>query len=150
MVLRKRSNQISFLHIYHHTMVCFGAFMYSKYFPGGHICILGLTNTFVHIVMYSYYLLALYYPKVKVSYWKKFVTQLQILQFSVLVLHFASPIIFPVEGCTYPRVLLYIGLIQQLFFLAMFTEFYVTTYWSKKPEKLNEWGFGINKFFLNI
>uniref|UniRef100_A0A8D8BPI0 Elongation of very long chain fatty acids protein n=1 Tax=Culex pipiens TaxID=7175 RepID=A0A8D8BPI0_CULPI len=44
--LRKKDNQISFLHLYHHTvmpMISWGA---TKYFPGGHGTFIGLDHCF--------------------------------------------------------------------------------------------------------
>lgn len=103
-VLRKRERQISFLHMYHHTvmpMISWGA---TKYYPGGHgtfigksywflfqkksislflfdfIPYLGTINSFVHIVMYSYYLLSAFGPKIqKYLWWKKHITNMQMV-----------------------------------------------------------------------
>lgn len=47
--LRKKDNQISFLHLYHHTvmpMISWGA---TKYFPGGHGTFIGLDLCFFGI-----------------------------------------------------------------------------------------------------
>lgn len=34
-ILRKKNNQVTFLHIYHHTMMVFGCYMYNKFMSGG-------------------------------------------------------------------------------------------------------------------
>jgi hypothetical protein len=48
---------------------------------GGHGTLLGLINTFVHIIMYTYYLLAALGPTVqKYLWWKKYLTTLQIVR----------------------------------------------------------------------
>ena len=50
---------------------------------GGHSTFFGFLNTFVHIVMYSYYLLAALGPQVqKYLWWKKYLTALQMVSFS--------------------------------------------------------------------
>jgi hypothetical protein len=49
-------------------------------FPGGHGTLLGVINTFVHIIMYSYYMLAALGPQVqKYLWWKKYLTLLQMV-----------------------------------------------------------------------
>ncbi|GLH08345.1 Elongation of very long chain fatty acids protein, partial [Gryllus bimaculatus] len=75
-VLRKKNNQISFLHVYHHSNMVLVSWCALKYFPGGHGTFLGLFNTFVHACMYTYYLIAAVYPHN--IWWKKYVTQLQL------------------------------------------------------------------------
>lgn len=52
---------------------------------GGHSTFFGLLNTFVHIVMYSYYLFAAMGPQFqKYLWWKKYLTALQMVKFNVL------------------------------------------------------------------
>ena len=50
-------------------------------FSGGHGTLLGLINSFVHIIMYTYYLLAALGPTVqKYLWWKKYITTLQMVR----------------------------------------------------------------------
>jgi hypothetical protein len=50
-------------------------------FAGGHGTLLGLINSFVHIIMYSYYLLSALGPTVqKYLWWKKYITTLQMVR----------------------------------------------------------------------
>ncbi|XP_026328940.1 elongation of very long chain fatty acids protein 7-like [Hyposmocoma kahamanoa] len=130
-VLRKKNNQISFLHVYHHTgmvMLIWGAI---TYFPGGHGTLIGVINSFVHIVMYFYYLLTVAVPSVKKSlWWKKYITQLQILQFLWCVIHMALIVFKP--DCEFPRWTAAVFLPQNIFMLVLFLEFYIKTY-IKKP-----------------
>lgn len=59
-------------------MVSWGAV---KYYPGGHGSFIGLVNSFVHIVMYTYYMLAALGPNVqKYLWWKKYLTTLQLVR----------------------------------------------------------------------
>lgn len=54
---------------------------------GGHSTFFGLLNTFVHIIMYSYYLFsALGQPFHRYVWWKKYVTALQMVR-SVAFIH---------------------------------------------------------------
>lgn len=83
-VLRKKERQISFLHLYHHTLMPVCAFIGVKYFAGGHGTLLGFINSFIHIIMYAYYLLSAMGPKVqKYLWWKKYITILQIVSSAI-------------------------------------------------------------------
>lgn len=79
-VLRKKDKQVTFLHLYHHTvmpMISWGA---TKYYPGGHGSFIGMINSFVHIVMYTYYLLSAFGPRVQpYLWWKKYITTMQLV-----------------------------------------------------------------------
>ncbi|XP_015430291.1 PREDICTED: elongation of very long chain fatty acids protein AAEL008004-like [Dufourea novaeangliae] len=85
-VLRKKESQITFLHLYHHTvmpMISWGA---TKYYPGGHGTFIGVINSFVHIIMYTYYLLAALLPQYqKYLWWKKYITTLQMVRFTEII-----------------------------------------------------------------
>lgn len=60
MVLRKKQNQVSFLHVYHHITVVLIAWATVKYYPGGMAIIPTILNNGVHVFMYSYYFLSSY------------------------------------------------------------------------------------------
>lgn len=79
-VLRKKDRQITFLHMYHHTvmpMISWGA---AKYYPGGHGSFIGMINSFVHVIMYTYYMMAAMGPQFqKYLWWKKYITTLQLV-----------------------------------------------------------------------
>ncbi|XP_047515879.1 elongation of very long chain fatty acids protein AAEL008004-like isoform X1 [Pieris napi] len=131
-VLRKKSNHVSFLHVYHHTGMVAIVWGCTTYYPGGHGTMVGLLNSFVHAVMYSYYLLTVADPSLKGSlWWKKYITQLQILQFLIMVLHMGSIVFIP--DCGYPRWISAVFLPQNLFMLILFVDFYIKTY-IKKPK----------------
>lgn len=70
---------------YHHTvmpMISWGA---TKYYPGGHGTFVGVINSFVHIIMYSYYLFAAMGPQYqKYLWWKKYITNLQMVSKTTL------------------------------------------------------------------
>lgn len=44
-VLRKKNNQISFLHIYHHTAMAYGVYFYLRFMSGGERCCKKLRKT---------------------------------------------------------------------------------------------------------
>ena len=79
-VLRKKDNQVSFLHLYHHTVMPMISWGCTKYFPGGHGTFIGVINSFVHIVMYFYYMLAAMGPEFqRYLWWKHWITNLQMV-----------------------------------------------------------------------
>lgn len=128
-VLRKKENHVSFLHVYHHAGMVIGSWVGVKYFPGGHVTLLGVVNAFVHTVMYSYYLIS---TIVTVPHgWKKHITQLQILQFVLLLIHF-SQLIF-IEDCPFPKLLAAAFIPQILFMIILFGDFYYNAYLKKPP-----------------
>lgn len=72
--------QITFLHVYHHVSTCLFSWGYLKYLPGEQGVIIGLLNSFVHVFMYSYYLIAALGPKyTKYLWWKKYMTWIQLV-----------------------------------------------------------------------
>jgi len=80
-VLRKNDRQVTFLHVYHHTVMPMISWGTSKYYPGGHGTFIGWINSFVHIVMYSYYFLSAFGPQMqKYLWWKKYITNLQMVR----------------------------------------------------------------------
>ncbi|CAH1407423.1 unnamed protein product [Nezara viridula] len=140
MVLRKKERQISFLHVYHHTGMVMSGWIATKYVPGGHVVLVGLINSFVHAVMYVYYLLTAINPEYKKSiWWKKHLTELQMVQFIILAWHSAIAVLNP--SCNFPKILMGIFFPQNFFMLIMFWDFYRKNYLSKKniqPEKVLE------------
>lgn len=79
-VLRKKTDQVTFLHTYHHAGMLAMTYFHIKFMSGGgHGVFLGLVNSYVHLVMYGYYLLTS--MKINVaSSWKKFITQIQMVR----------------------------------------------------------------------
>lgn len=91
----------------------------------------GFLNSFIHMIMYFYYFLTSYSPEVKKSlWWKKYITQLQLLQF-VLLLIYISVNLFVIE-CNNSKIMSWAGLIQAVVMLAMFSDFYYKAYIKKK------------------
>ncbi|GLH08347.1 Elongation of very long chain fatty acids protein [Gryllus bimaculatus] len=129
-VLRKKNNQITFLHLYHHSNMVFLGWIGVKYFAGGHATFLGLINTFVHTCMYTYYLIAAVYPHN--IWWKKYVTQLQLVQQMVVGLHLAQ--LFVSNPCDYPMLVPRILVPQSVFLVLLFSHFYQRAYGRKAAQ----------------
>ncbi|XP_016403635.1 elongation of very long chain fatty acids protein 4-like, partial [Sinocyclocheilus rhinocerous] len=79
-ILRKKNSQLTFLHVYHHGTMIFNWWAGVKFVAGGQSFFIGLLNTFVHIVMYSYYGLAALGPHMQIYlWWKRYLTSLQLV-----------------------------------------------------------------------
>lgn len=78
-VLRKKTKQITFLHCYHHTGMLAVSYVHVKLLSGGgHGVFLGIVNSYVHSIMYGYYLITS--MKINIGiFWKKFITQIQMV-----------------------------------------------------------------------
>ncbi|XP_054274145.1 elongation of very long chain fatty acids protein AAEL008004-like isoform X2 [Macrosteles quadrilineatus] len=130
-VLRKKNQHVSTLHVIHHGCMPMSVWFGVKFTPGGHSTFFGLLNTFVHIIMYSYYLLAALGPGMqKYLWWKKYLTSLQMAQFIAIMVH-AFQLLF--IDCNYPRAFVWwIGMHAVMFFF-LFKEFYNQSY--SRPRK---------------
>ncbi|CAG9136334.1 unnamed protein product [Plutella xylostella] len=126
-VLRKKQNQVTFLHVYHHFGMVALAWGIVKWVPGGHMTLLIPVNSLVHMVMYGYYLLSVWDDSYKSSlWWKKHVTQIQITQFVVMLVHMMTLAL--ATDCNYPKQPAYIIIPQNLFIVALFLDFYLRAY----------------------
>ncbi|XP_066993701.2 very long chain fatty acid elongase AAEL008004 [Anabrus simplex] len=131
-ILKKKDGHVSFLHVYHHGGMVFASWFAVKYMPGGHATFLGLLNSFVHAVMYTYYFWTSMYPEYKkYIWWKKHITQLQMLQFLLIMLHAGQ--LFVANPCKYPIIASVLLVPQNLFMLILFYDFYRKAY---RPTKL--------------
>ncbi|KAH8337136.1 hypothetical protein KR059_000958, partial [Drosophila kikkawai] len=127
-VMRKKDRQISFLHVFHHTIMCVGGYLYlifSGY--GGLLFPVCLLNVAVHVIMYTYYYLSSVSPEVQASlWWKKYITIVQLVQFclgvSFLINHLRQP------NCNASRTVIYMGTLVGAAFITLFANFYVKAY----------------------
>ncbi len=73
------------LHLYHHSILPIFGWMVIKICPTSPCFgLFPLINTLIHVIMYSYYALSAFGPKVqKYLWWKKYLTQIQLMQFVV-------------------------------------------------------------------
>jgi elongation of very long chain fatty acids protein 7 len=55
---RKKAGQISFLHVYHHITTMLFSWFSCKYFGGGMFAFSIVINAYVHLLMYTYYLMS--------------------------------------------------------------------------------------------
>lgn len=69
-------------------MTCFFTWAYLKYMPDEQGVVIGALNSFVHIIMYFYYMVAAMGPKYqKYLWWKKYMTWIQLTQFGLMLFY---------------------------------------------------------------
>lgn len=132
-VLRKKDNQVTTLHLIHHMTMPFNVWFTIRFAPGGHSSFCSFVNSFVHVVMYSYYGLSALGPHMqKYLFWKKYITKIQLTQF-MLVMGHSFQLLF--RECDYPRIFMaYIGF-YSILFMFMFSDFYIKAYRKKQEGK---------------
>jgi len=125
-ILRKKNSQITFLHVYHHSMMTVFTWLGVKFLPGGTNIIYPFLNSFIHAVMYTYYGLAAFGPKMRpYLWWKKYLTLMQISQFVVFL---TQGILNSVYDCPFPKVFVYAVFIYTFTILCLFLNFYYKSY----------------------
>ncbi|CAH0728005.1 unnamed protein product, partial [Brenthis ino] len=126
-VLRKKYNQVTFLHLYHHSIMMIGTWAYLKYWPSETLFFIGFFNSLVHVFMYTYYGLAALGPSVaKYIFWKKYMTKFQLVQFVCIIIHYIVAV--NRSECPPSRgVATFIGC-NTAFFLCLFLHFYRQSY----------------------
>lgn len=134
--LRKKNRQITFLHVFHHSFVLLMTWFYFKLAPGGSSVMFPIVNGTVHTIMYIYYIMSTFESLKPLLWWKKYVTEIQLMQFVILGLHFAVAALTP--NCGYPRILSLSGLAIACMFFSLFIAFYKETYTSKKQQQQKE------------
>ncbi|XP_014092354.1 very long chain fatty acid elongase 7 [Bactrocera oleae] len=133
-VMRKRYDQVSTLHVIHHGIMPCSVWWGVKFTPGGHSSFFGFLNTFVHIIMYTYYMLAAMGPKVqKYLWWKKYLTVLQMIQFVLVMVH--SFQLFFRNDCNYPIGFAYFIGAHAAMFYFLFSDFYKQAYLKREQKK---------------
>lgn len=134
--LRKKDSQVTKLHVFHHAFVPSFVWLYMKFHPGRTVAFFPFINTFVHIIMYTYYFLASFGAKVQpYLWWKKYLTRLQIAQFVLIIIQLASIYMTTSDTCRYPRAFFYIAVCGACLFLWLFYSYYVDTYTNKRQLK---------------
>ncbi|KYM98310.1 PREDICTED: elongation of very long chain fatty acids protein 4-like [Cyphomyrmex costatus] len=128
-ILRKKDNQLSFLHVYHHSTMFSLWWIGIKWVPSGSTFLPAMVNSFIHVLMYSYYGLAALGPSVtKYLWWKKYLTILQLIQFTTALILGINGIR---SGCDFPLWMQYALVIYMLSFIVLFGNFYAKAYIAK-------------------
>lgn len=137
MLLKRNLRQVSVLHVYHHMSVALIWWMISRHAPGGDAYFSAAANSFVHVLMYLYYLLSALLrsdEKVRQKYlfWGKYLTQLQMIQF--IFNWIQASYCIKVEA-PYPQFLYKILFYYMISLLMLFFNFYVKKYSSSSRVK---------------
>ena len=124
MIVEGRLRQVSFLHVYHHVTILSYWFCITWMVPGadGYFSLAG--NSFIHVAMYSYYLMASfgYSP-----WWKYYMTKAQIAQFCLFcVQSIYVGYIMTETKCDFPNILSRALLWYMLSLIALFAHFLAT------------------------
>ncbi|ESP03632.1 hypothetical protein LOTGIDRAFT_199086, partial [Lottia gigantea] len=148
MVLRKKFDQITFLHVFHHATMLNIWWWVMMFTPGGQSWFGSMLNCLVHVVMYSYYTLsAIPYFKGKL-WWKRYITTFQLVQFVITFTHTVNSLFF--YTCDFPRWGQILLASYMVFMLILFGNFYVQAYTKKKrlgtERKSHENGYSKNGY----
>lgn len=134
-VLRKKYNQASNLHVFHHAFIAVCVWIYFKIAPGGSSVLFPFLNIGVHTIMYGYYFLATFQSMQKFLWWKRHLTEAQIIQFVLSMVHFSFQ---GLSSCQYPPALAIIGFTFNFVFFVLFCDFYYQAYIKSRPNKKKE------------
>uniref|UniRef100_A0AAG5DP34 Elongation of very long chain fatty acids protein n=1 Tax=Anopheles atroparvus TaxID=41427 RepID=A0AAG5DP34_ANOAO len=130
-ILRKKDNQLTFLHVYHHSTMFSFWWIGVKWVPSGSTFLPAMVNSFIHVLMYTYYALAaLGLHMNRYLWWKKHLTILQLIQFTILMIISLTDII---TGCEFPLWMLYTLIGYMLSFIVLFGNFYAHAYLKGRP-----------------
>ncbi|XP_053457474.1 elongation of very long chain fatty acids protein 5 isoform X2 [Nycticebus coucang] len=124
-ILRKNNHQITVLHVYHHASMLNIWWFVMNWVPCGHSYFGATLNSFIHVLMYSYYGLSSVPSMRPYLWWKKYITQGQLLQFVLTIVQTSCGVIWP---CTFPLGWLYFQIGYMISLIALFTNFYIQTY----------------------
>jgi len=152
MALKKNFHQISFLHLYHHTSIFCVWWAVVYYAPGGESYFSCAMNSFIHVLMYGYYLWATFAswgepkpdkkdpkaPKKRATwrdpaFYKQYITSLQMTQFLCMYCQSLYDLYYPVPN--YPRLCCWMMFFYMMTMMALFANFFFQTYCVKKRGK---------------
>ena len=129
MVLRHKSRQISFLHVYHHSSMLLLSDLSRSYYAWPCIAVFLAMNSFVHVLLYLYYGLTALFPS-NPPQWKKQMTQIQIGQFLV-------GFVIAVGGYMYHNYCIY-SILYGITMTWLFSNFYYQAYVKRRQPKKQE------------
>ncbi|GFO04680.1 elongation of very long chain fatty acids protein [Plakobranchus ocellatus] len=124
-ILRKKTKQLTFLHVFHHGSMMFNWWLCVRFIAGGVTWFHAMLNSFVHVVMYSYYGLSALGPSVQpYLWWKKYVTKIQMTQFVVVLFHSTYVTLF----CDFSQFFSLMAVSYAIIMIALFSNYYYQQY----------------------
>ncbi|TGZ38997.1 Elongation of very long chain fatty acids protein [Temnothorax longispinosus] len=149
-VLRKKDNQISGLHLYHHVSTLLLSWAGIRFYAVAPMVLTCIINCFIHTIMYTYYFLAAWGSNVQkaVTPLKRWITIAQMIQFVVLILYASQK--YVLKDCEIVNnyvIALFVGNVVINFF--MFHNFYQKTYKEVKKVQSTSSRSTASQFFLS-
>ncbi|KAI1309050.1 Elongation of very long chain fatty acids protein 1 [Halotydeus destructor] len=133
-VLRKKDNQITLLHLVHHSIMPLTSTLAAKVAPNSFASQIVILNSFVHVLMYTYYFLASFGPEMqKYLWWKRHVTEIQLIQFVIVLAQ--STYFITVLDCPGAHIIPHLQMIEAGYFLFTFAQFYIRAYSNSRKVK---------------
>eukprot|EP00271_Cylindrocystis_brebissonii_P016019 TRINITY_DN39151_c0_g1_i1.p1 TRINITY_DN39151_c0_g1~~TRINITY_DN39151_c0_g1_i1.p1 ORF type:complete len:282 (-),score=15.24 TRINITY_DN39151_c0_g1_i1:469-1314(-) len=137
MLLKRNLRQVSYLHVYHHSTICLIWWMMAYRCPGGDAYFSALFNSWIHVAMYLYYLLAALIGKdekrrKKYLFWGKYLTVMQMVQFASFIAQSVYGLLRPE---TYPVGVCRVLFVYSLSLLLFFCDFFFKKYGAPRPAK---------------
>jgi len=137
MIARKKFGQVNRLQLIHHGVMPIYTFFLVRWVPGGHGTFAAMLNSFVHMIMYSYYFLAALGPHMqKYLWWKKYLTTFQMGQFVAIFIK-SLVVVLGFSNCGYPWYFSFTTAALMILMFILFAEFYINEYTRKKLAKPN-------------
>ncbi|KAL4236377.1 Elongation of very long chain fatty acids protein 7 [Mactra antiquata] len=133
MILRKKGNQVTFLHVFHHATMLNIWWWVPTFIPGGQTWFGSCLNCLVHVVMYSYYGLAVIPSLRDKLWWKRYITSFQLIQF---VITFAHSLQTYTSGCDFPLWGQYLLMGYMIIMVCLFGNFYIQSYIKNKNTRI--------------
>jgi elongation of very long chain fatty acids protein 4 len=130
-VLRRKWDQLSFLHVYHHCTIFMFYWLNINAGYDGDVYYTVVLNSFVHLIMYFYYFLRTFKITVPIVL-KKMVTHLQMFQFVTMM---AQAIYILATHAPYPNRITWTYFIYIATLYVLFDSFRRASYSSKKALK---------------
>jgi len=128
-LMRKSFRQLTFLHLFHHSSITIVVACIVNYDFNGNVYLPAFLNAFIHVLMYSHYLVTSLGYK---SWWSQYLTSLQLIQFVLITVQSVySYYLGPQCSYDFIKVLLtvYMGSM-----LVLFSNFFIQQY-IKKPTR---------------
>lgn len=139
LVLSKKFRMITPLHVFHHSIVpIFGWFGFRSE-RSAYLSAFMAVNSFIHIIMYTYYAVAALGPEYqKYLWWKRYLTFMQITQFFVAAIY--TMFMYSI-GCTTSKFVFICSCFLLVLFFFWFIKFYRRTFVDPMQKKVHEHGY---------
>ncbi|CRK87230.1 CLUMA_CG001034, isoform A [Clunio marinus] len=129
-ILRKKENQASFLHVYHHVSTVILMWVYLTYDTELMALYNASINSFIHVIMYGYYFLSSYKgTRECLSFVKPIITIMQLVQFVLIMGHCIIAIL---PTCYASGIFFHLQIANLCMLTILFSHFFITNYLKKK------------------